>query len=255
MRSVPEQAATERLADRPGCWRATWFFVKLPFMLLRVVPHLGDVLRHEAATDTGSRARSCSEQLVPAQDKKVIAAVLSAIVAHDPGLDVRATTDAVVGAREVVNRSRESLDPSGARLVMSEGLWRVFCMLLDARRSHGVSRQGISMVTSASVASAVRDQVSEELRVRLTCEGERCEIAEGSVIRGRRGRRAWSEDWTIRRSATARTVPNGGVLDGRCPQCGAPLKVDVLGSCSYCKALALTGGHDWVVWSIEEEPW
>ena len=27
------------------------------------------------------------------------------------------------------------------------------------------------------------------------------------------------------------------------------------GSCRYCEALVLTSGQDWVVWSIEEEPW
>jgi hypothetical protein len=232
-----------------------WYFFKLPFMLLRIAPKIPQILRHEAAAETGSRARSVSEQLVPAQDQAVIAGTLAAIAAHDPGFDARATTEGVVRARDTVDRSRQSLDLSEARLVVSDGLWRVFAMLQEARSAHGLRRQGASAVTSATVVEAIRDQLSEQLRVRLTCEGERWEEAEGLAVRGQSGRRTWHEDWTVRRSSTATTVPGGGLLQGRCPQCGAPLKVDAVGSCSYCHALALTGGSDWVVWSAEEEPW
>jgi len=232
-----------------------WFFFKLPFMLLRVTPQIPQVLRHEAASETGPRARSGPEQLVAPQDQELIAGTLTAIAARDPGFDARATTEAVIRARDTVDRSRQSLDLSEARLVVSDGLWRVFAMLQEARSAHALRRQGTSAVTSATVVAAVQDQLSEELRIRLTCEGERWEEVEGLAVRGQRGRRAWHEDWTVRRSSTANTVPGGGVLQGRCPQCGAPLKVDAAGGCSYCHALVLTDGRDWVVWSVEEEPW
>jgi hypothetical protein len=75
------------------------------------------------------------------------------------------------------------------------------------------------------------------------------------VLRGQPGQKDWSEDWIIRRSADAATPASGGILSGQCPQCGAPLHVDEDGSCAYCKALILSTGQDWVVWSIEEAPW
>jgi hypothetical protein len=249
-RRRPEEA-------RIGCGGILWVFLKIPFMLIRATPHLGDLLRHEAATDTGAEAAALFESLPPADDEPSVAAALSALAAHDPAFDLAATSAGVIRARGVVTTARLTLDPSAARPVMSDGLWRVLAMLLLERSSHGIRLHEDATVTGTSVVSATRDRLAEELRIRLVCEGDRCEVeaTTGAVIRGDRHRRTWREDWTVRRSANATTIATGGVLDNRCPQCGAPLDVDALGACVHCRALVLTGGRDWVVWNIEEERW
>ena len=55
----------------------------------------------------------------------------------------------------------------------------------------------------AEVVAAARDQLAEQLRIRLGCRGERYEVADGVVVRGQPGQQDWSEDWIIRRSADA----------------------------------------------------
>jgi transposase len=228
--------------------------LRLPFMILRVIPHTGGILRGEAATDSGARARSSGEELSPADDQAMVAAALAALKSRDGGFDLAATTRGVVRAREAVDRARQAGDASAARQVMSDGLWRVFVLLLAERAAHGVRRQGTSVVVGAEVVAATHDRLAEQLRIRLACQGERCEVT-GVVLRGQYGQHRWDEDWIIRRSADAMTPANGGVLSGRCPQCGAALRVEADGSCAYCRALVLAGGRDWVVWSIEEAPW
>jgi hypothetical protein len=242
------------LPERAGCRGLLWVFVKMPFMILRVVPHTGALLRREAATDSGQRARTL-EELTPAGDQAAVTAALAQVRSHDAGFDLAATARAVVRARQVVDQARQAGDASIARPVLSDGLWRVLVLLLDARAAHRVIRQGTSAVVGADVVAAVRDQLAEQLRIRLACRGERYEVADGVVLRGQPGQTDWSEDWIIRRSADAATPPGGGVLSGLCPQCGAPLQVDEDGSCMYCRALVSSGGLDWVVWSIEEAPW
>jgi hypothetical protein len=138
---------------------------------------------------------------------------------------------------------------------LSDGLWRVFGLLLEARAAHFVQRQETSAIVAAEVVAAIRDSLAEQLRIRLTCRGERYELSYGAEVRGQPGQQTWQEDWVIRRSAQATTPANGGILAGLCPSCGASLRVEADGSCAYCQALVLTGGQDWVVWSIEEAPW
>jgi hypothetical protein len=232
-----------------------WLFIKLPFMVIGMGRHIGQVLRHEAASAYGERARTGAEQLTLPDDQAVMAAVLAQVKSRDPGFDVAAPLNGVVRAREVVDRARRTGDPSAARQVLSDGLWRVLVLLLDERAAHEVRREGMSAVTTATVVAAARDQLAEQLRIRLACRGERCEMVGAATIRGGGGQETWLEDWTVRRSATATTPARGGLLSGRCPQCGADLQVDGDGRCTYCKALVLTGGQDWVVWSIEEAPW
>jgi hypothetical protein len=248
------QRVAQAPRENPGCAGAIWQLLKLPFMILRVIPHVGGILRGEAATDSGARARSTGEELTPADDRAVVAAALAALKSRDGGFDLAATTRGVVRAREVVDLARQAGDASAARQVMSDGLWRVFVLLLAERAAHGVRRQGTSAVLGAQVVAATGDRLAEQLRIRLACRGERCEVA-GVVLRGQYGQQSWDEDWIIRRSAGATTPANGGVLSGRCPQCGAALRVEADGSCTYCRALVLAGGRDWVVWSIEEAPW
>jgi hypothetical protein len=221
--------------------------LRLPFMILRVIPHVGGILRGEAATDSGTRARTSGEELTLADDQAVVAAALTKLKSQDAGFDLAATTRGVVRAREVVDLARQAGDASAAREVMSDGLWRVFVLLLAERTAHGVRRHGTSVVVGAEVVAVSRDQLAEQLRIRLSCQGERCEVA-GVVLRGQYGQQRWDEDWIIRRSADATTPANGGVLSGRCPQCGAALRIEADGSCAYCRALVLADGRDWVVW-------
>jgi predicted lipid-binding transport protein (Tim44 family) len=64
------------------------------------------------------------------------------------------------------------------------------------------------------------------------------------------------EYWTFERSAGTRTPAAGGILDGSCPNCGAPLSINEVGECRYCKAAVTSGRYDWVLSRIEQtEEW
>jgi hypothetical protein len=253
---MAEPAAEQAPRQQIGCLAGLWLMFKLPFMFLRAVPYFGAVLRHEAATTTGERAQVSFEELTPPADRAACAAVLAEVRSHDTRFDLAATARGVVRARQIVDKARLTGDASAARQVLSDGLWQVLVMVLDSHEDRNVHREGTSTVVEAKVVDATRDPLAEQLRLRLECRGDRCETLGEQRLRGACGvQGTWHEDWIIRRSATATTPESGGLLSGRCPQCGAELDVAPDGSCTYCKALVLTGGKDWVVWSIEEEPW
>ena len=69
----------------------------------------------------------------------------------------------------------------------------------------------------------------------------------GKVVRGNRSVEQWQEDWTFQRSSAAVTKPEGGTLSSKCPNCGAPLDVDLQGVCNYCHAPVMSGQYDWVL--------
>jgi hypothetical protein len=252
---MPRPATARPPEQRKGCLGGLWLIYKMPFQFLWRAPQLGEAFRHTAATTAGVRAQQSFEQLTPPADRATCAAVLAEVRSHDAGFDLAATARGVVRARQIVDQARMTGDASPARQVMSDGLWQVFVMVLDSRAAHDIHRQGTSTVVEAKVVAATRDQLAEQLRLRLKCSGERSEAAGEHVLRGNGIPGIWHEDWIIRRSASATTPENGGVLSGTCPNCGAALDVGPDGSCRYCAALVLTSGQDWVVWSIEEEPW
>mgnify|MGYP006185186169 CR=1 FL=1 len=63
--------------------------------------------------------------------------------------------------------------------------------------------------------------------------------ADGSHVRGSRDRdREYSEYWTLIRGAGVKGAPRG---DKSCPNCGAPLDVNMAGQCEHCGAKITSG--------------
>jgi predicted amidophosphoribosyltransferase len=71
-------------------------------------------------------------------------------------------------------------------------------------------------------------------------------------VRGSRDVSEWTEDWVYQRSSDATTKTGAGTMNQRCPNCGAPLDLDLAGVCSYCKAPVMSGRYDWVLTRIDQ---
>ena len=56
-----------------------------------------------------------------------------------------------------------------------------------------------------------------------------------------------AEDWSFQRSVDRHDPDGGGTLSVKCPNCGAPLDVDLAGVCKYCQAPVMSGDYDWVL--------
>ncbi|MEO7093069.1 MAG: hypothetical protein ABI175_07460, partial [Polyangiales bacterium] len=74
---------------------------------------------------------------------------------------------------------------------------------------------------------------------------------QGSVVSGSdRQERAFTEYWTFIRMAGVAGRPT---VDKSCPACGAPLQVNMAGSCGHCQAKVTSGQFDWVLSRIEQD--
>jgi hypothetical protein len=74
---------------------------------------------------------------------------------------------------------------------------------------------------------------------------------EGKVVTGSKSReRRYSEYWTFIRGANRKGPTK---TEPVCPNCGAPLAINMAGTCNYCKAKVTTGEFDWVLSRIEQD--
>ncbi|HEX5270702.1 MAG TPA: TIM44-like domain-containing protein [Gemmataceae bacterium] len=62
--------------------------------------------------------------------------------------------------------------------------------------------------------------------------------------------RRFSEYWTFIRRRGAGEKTHG---DKQCPNCGAPLKINMAGVCEYCRGKVTSGEFDWVLSRIEQD--
>jgi predicted lipid-binding transport protein (Tim44 family) len=103
------------------------------------------------------------------------------------------------------------------------------------------------------IARVERDAHYDAVTVRFWATGLDYTIVEntGRVVGGSRTReRAYSEYWTLVRSATVRGAPR---VDKSCPSCGAPLAIGMAGNCEHCSVHVTSGEFDWVLSKIEQD--
>jgi predicted lipid-binding transport protein (Tim44 family) len=194
--------------------------------------------------------------LFPGSDDRAHTGVTSAeeglaqIAAHDPGFNEEAFLESVQRAFFVVQEAWTERKPDMSRQVMSDGLWQTHKAQIDqyvAEHKRNVLED--LTVGDLTVRSAHSDQTFDTITVRVlaACADYDVDDTNGKVVRGNRSVGQWQEDWTFQRSSQATTKPGGGTLSSKCPNCGAPLDLDLAGVCKYCHAPVMSGQYDWVL--------
>lgn len=107
-------------------------------------------------------------------------------------------------------------------------------------------------ITNLQLAKVVSDPYYDAITIRVFATGHDYTVDDaGKVVSGSKSRvRAYSEYWTLIRG-TNRKGPTR--TDLACPNCGAPLDVNMAGDCKYCKVKITTGDFDWVLSKIEQD--
>jgi hypothetical protein len=133
--------------------------------------------------------------------------------------------------------------------------------LLDAQRYwvEAYRKQGLTnhnddaQVERVELACVTSDRHFTAITVRLHASSidYTLEDATGRHVAGnRRKPRAYTEYWTFLRGATAAGAAR---TDKVCPSCGAPLEINMAGTCKYCEKKVTSGDFDWVLGRIEQD--
>jgi predicted lipid-binding transport protein (Tim44 family) len=182
---------------------------------------------------------------------------LAAIAGHDPGFDKEAFLEQVQRTFFIVQEAWTKRQPGLSRQVMADGLWQQHRVqiqgYLDGHKRNVLEDLAVGDMT---IIGAHHDASYDTITVRIlaACADYDVDDERGRVLRGDRQVHNWTEDWTFQRSATATTPAGGGTLSAKCPNCGAPLDLDLAGTCKYCKAPVSSGAYDWVLARIAQVP-
>jgi Tim44-like domain len=108
-------------------------------------------------------------------------------------------------------------------------------------------------ITSMQPVKIKEDAFYNSITLRIGAEGyDYTEDSQGRVVSGsKKNLRRWTEYWTFIRNRHAK--PTHARTDLSCPNCGAPLKVNVTGICEFCGGKITSGEFDWVLSRIEQD--
>ena len=211
--------------------------------------------------DPRPAADSIAGELFPERHARAMQAAspvdvgLAAIQAHDPGFELEQFTQQVQRVFFMVQQAWSERKPETSRQVMADGLWQEqrdqIQGYLDRHRRNMLDYLAVSNIWPVAAHSDGHfDTVT--MRIVAACTDYDVDDNTGRVVRGDRQIQKWEEDWTFQRSSAAQTKTGGTTLGSKCPNCGAPLDVDLAGACRYCKALIMSGDYDWVLARISQ---
>jgi predicted lipid-binding transport protein (Tim44 family) len=174
---------------------------------------------------------------------------LAAIKAHDPGFDEDTFLATVERCFFAVEEAWSQQKPDLSRPVMTEDAWQRQKAEIESYRSSG--RRNVLenlTVAKATIVAAGSDDGHDVATVRFRAASANydVDVASGKVAHGNKQMAFWEQDWVFQRSSQALT---GGESAGgqRCPNCGAPLDLDIAGVCKNCKASVSGGDGEWLV--------
>ena len=153
-----------------------------------------------------------------------------------------------------LNAAWTACDLSGVRGFVSDGLYDYLNYWVSSYLSQGLRNELREMrVTQWVIAKAERDRYFDSVTLRVWGTGHDFTVnaKSGKVVTGsKRKERAYSEYWTLIRSAQRRGPVRA---DKACPNCGSPLQISMAGACEFCEAHVTSGEFDWVLSKIEQD--
>jgi predicted lipid-binding transport protein (Tim44 family) len=180
---------------------------------------------------------------------------VATIRSEDPTFDPETFRGRAQQAFMALQQAWQDRDLTVSRPFMSPGLYLGWSsqvqQLLELHKKNVL--EGLR-VDGVDVVKVVHGRAFDDVAVQVTatCADYEVDEATGRVIFGSRTPSQFVEYWTFQRSVGVQTTGRS-ILDKVCPNCGAPLEINQVGECRYCKAAVTSGRFDWVLSRIEQE--
>ena len=175
--------------------------------------------------------------------------------AADPGMSEPALFARLGMIYTQLNTAWASNDLTGARGVVSDGIYDYLNYWIDTYKAQGVRNALEDMrITHSTIAKVASDKWFTAITIRIFATGKDYTVRtkDNAVIKGsKRFERTYTEYWTLIRSASRTGEPKAAAA---CPNCGAPLaQINQGGTCAHCNAHVTSGEFDWVLSKIEQD--
>ena len=180
----------------------------------------------------------------------------SVLRSRDPAFDEGRFLERVGRAFDVAQGAWCDQDLEPLRPFVSDGVFERFSLQLEEQRAEGW-RQRIDGLT-VTHRSLVEGRIGSPfdtvtVRIAFSAEIHRVDLESGRRISGATlPERQFAECWTFLRKSGTRTRDQAGLMEGRCPNCGASLELNQSAHCGHCEALVKSGSFDWVLVEITQ---
>jgi hypothetical protein len=222
--------------------------------LLIVVVYVIYAQRQRGGGDDQSGFMQRGDEVI---DPQLESNILATLRQHDPQFSEPAFCQRVATAFYKIQQAWTEQDLKLVRPFISDGVHERFSLQFAEQRDAGVRDvlQGLA-IDDVRIADVSAAGVFDEIAVRIAAHAAdfRVGIADGQPRGGSMAVEPFVEVWSFLRKRGALTdMSKSGLMEGNCPNCGAPIEINESANCLRCKALLRSGEYDWVLSEITQE--
>jgi len=149
--------------------------------------------------------------------------------------------------------SQQEMSP--ARAFISDGINERFSLQIDMQKAEGYRNvmEDVTVLKAETVA-VYSDKHFDTIHVSINAKAVDYDqsLKTERRIRGDGSAAEFTEVWSFHRRHGAQTLQRNGSMEGNCPNCAAPLKIQDRAECASCGSVVNSGEHDWVLAEITQ---
>lgn len=189
---------------------------------------------------------------------------LDALKQRDPKFDQQAFLRKVGKAFVALQKAWSDQDMKRVRHYVSDGILERFSLQIEMQKAEGYRNNMEDVkILSTEIVAVDSDQHFDSIHVEIRAQAKDTDVDLETGKKIRTNTTApFTEYWSFLRKPGAQTLEKGGLVEGFCPNCGAPLELSDAGRCENCDSLVSSGEYDWVIaeitqaceWSAMQKP-
>lgn len=139
--------------------------------------------------------------------------------------------------------------------MVSDALFEQFNCRVTEQKEAGIKFSCPEIkIHAAHIARLASDELFDELHVLVNAEAVETalDVITGETLNAENKLQKICEYWSFVRKPSAKTLDKPGLLEGNCPNCGAPITIGQATVCPVCNSYIRSGNYDWVLSKITQ---
>lgn len=198
--------------------------------------------------------RAGNRNLNQTQDAVATQTALANIKQRDPQFTASALIKKSNTAFLEIQQAWSDQDLSRVRRFISDGVNERFSLQINMQKKQDIrNKMEDVQVIATEIISIESDSHFDSIHLKITAKARDTDV---NLTTGKKIRDNFSgtfvEYWSFLRKPGVQTLAGKGLVEGVCPNCGAPLELADSGRCKYCDAVVTSGEYDWVLSEITQ---